>query len=61
MKYKSLSLFDLLAPILHAATVALGGAIPVHMLFRIENEITFQSIKCIRRFASGRTFYFSDN
>ena len=43
MKYKSLSLCDLRAPILHAATVALGGAIPIHMLFRVENEITVQS------------------
>lgn len=30
MKYKLLSLCNLLAPILHAATVALGGAIPAN-------------------------------
>lgn len=40
MKYNSLSLCDLLAPILHAATVALGGAIPVHTVFSVEEGNT---------------------
>ncbi len=40
MKYRSLSLCDLLAPILHATTVALGGAIPVHKLFSVEEGNT---------------------
>ena len=40
MKYRSLSLCDLLAPILHATTVALGGAIPVHTLFSVEEGNT---------------------
>ena len=40
MKYRSLSLCDLLAPILYATTVALGGAIPVHTLFSVEEGNT---------------------
>jgi hypothetical protein len=40
MKYRTLSLCDLLAPILHATTVALGGAIPVHTLFSVEEGNT---------------------
>lgn len=40
MKYKALSLCDLLAPILYATTVALGGAIPVHTLFSVEEGNT---------------------
>ena len=40
MKYIALSLCDLLAPILHAATVALGGAIPGCPFFGVEKGIT---------------------
>lgn len=41
MKYSFLLLCELLAPILYATTVALGGAIPVRTVFSIEKGITF--------------------
>ena len=58
MKYSFLSLCDLLAPIRYGASVALGGAIPVHLMFRVKKALPCNQIKCIRRFASGCTFYF---
>jgi len=45
MKYKSLSSCDLLAPILYAATVGLGGAISTLTLFRIEDGSTVRPNK----------------
>jgi hypothetical protein len=61
MKYRLLSLCNLLAPILHAAMVALGGAIPANAHHKVQAVFALIDLSASKPLLADALFIFQTN